>query len=146
MRIISHRGNLNGRDEQRENSVEYINEAIAKGFDVEVDLWLTDTGLYIGHDNPLIAVGYNFICQPELWVHCKNAEAIDFCFMNLLNGFWHEEDKHAVTVQGYNWTYRGNKLVFNSIAVLPELMPEWDISNAWGICTDFPEKYKELYG
>lgn len=117
-------------------------------FDVEIDLWVVNNECYLGHDEPVHRLSIiELLPLSRLgWFHCKNVEAIDKCFNIGLNGFWHEEDKHAVTVQGYNWTYRGNKLGFNSIAVLPELMPEWDISNAWGICTDFPEKYKELYG
>ena len=39
MFYISHRGNLKGPDRQNENKIEYINNALKKNFDVEIDLW-----------------------------------------------------------------------------------------------------------
>ena len=47
MRYISHRGNLTGRDPFRENTVEYIQEALDKGFDVEIDVRCVDGKLYL---------------------------------------------------------------------------------------------------
>ena len=38
MYFISHRGNINGIQKERENDPLYINEAINKGYDVEVDV------------------------------------------------------------------------------------------------------------
>ena len=38
MIYISHRGNTNGKNPARENTKSYIDEAIAKGFDVEIDI------------------------------------------------------------------------------------------------------------
>ena len=38
MILISHRGNTNGKNINRENTKSYIDEAIAKGFDVEIDI------------------------------------------------------------------------------------------------------------
>jgi hypothetical protein len=43
MRIIAHRGNLDGPDPTRENSPIYVMAALAAGVDVEVDLWLVGT-------------------------------------------------------------------------------------------------------
>ena len=39
---ISHRGNINGPDLEKENSIEQIFIAIGKGFDVEIDVWVID--------------------------------------------------------------------------------------------------------
>ena len=38
MKLISHRGNINGPDLEKENTIEQIFIAIGKGFDVEVDV------------------------------------------------------------------------------------------------------------
>lgn len=38
MLFISHRGNLDGLNPKRENTKDYIQEAIDKGFQVEVDI------------------------------------------------------------------------------------------------------------
>ena len=38
LKLISHRGNLHGKFASLENSPEYIEEAIDKGFDTEIDV------------------------------------------------------------------------------------------------------------
>jgi glycerophosphoryl diester phosphodiesterase len=50
MILISHRGNLIGPNPLKENSLQYIQEALDKGFDVEIDIWLNDGVFYLGHD------------------------------------------------------------------------------------------------
>ena len=53
MFFISHRGNLYGPNRKEENKIDYINEAIKKKFDVEIDLWFVKNNFYLGHDEPL---------------------------------------------------------------------------------------------
>ena len=50
MYLISHRGNLNGIQKNRENSPSYINEAIEKGYNVEVDVRYEKNKFFLGHD------------------------------------------------------------------------------------------------
>ena len=45
MVLISHRGNLEGKNIELENDPTYIDSAIEKGFDVEIDLWVDNDGL-----------------------------------------------------------------------------------------------------
>ena len=54
MKLIAHRGNINGPDPSKENTPEYIEQAIAQGFDVEVDVRYSPlhSKLYLGHDEP----------------------------------------------------------------------------------------------
>ena len=52
MKLISHRGNIDHINPSHENSPDYIQEAINKSFDVEVDCWVTNHTLYLGHDKP----------------------------------------------------------------------------------------------
>ena len=56
MFFISHRGNINGPEVNRENSIDYINSAIDKGYDVEVDVWFKKGEFYLGHDEPMYRV------------------------------------------------------------------------------------------
>ena len=51
-KYISHRGNLYGRDLDRENNLTSILEVINDGYDCEIDLWLLDNQLFLGHDKP----------------------------------------------------------------------------------------------
>jgi len=52
MILISHRGNINGKFESYENEPTYIDLALSKGYDVEIDVWYVDGLLYLGHDKP----------------------------------------------------------------------------------------------
>jgi hypothetical protein len=57
-----------------------------------------------------------------------------------LNIFAHKDDI-VVTTMGYLWTAPGCPITEKSIAVMPEMIEDWDISKALGVCTDFPIKY-----
>ena len=48
--LLAHRGNINGKQPDRENSPSYILEAIDAGYSVEVDVWLSEgeRKLYLG--------------------------------------------------------------------------------------------------
>ena len=52
MIIIAHRGNVDGPNPERENSPDYIDEALSMGYDVEIDLRSKDKQLFLGHDKP----------------------------------------------------------------------------------------------
>ena len=48
MILISHRGNINGRIPDLENSPDYIDAAIKLGYDVEVDVWFYNDSFFLG--------------------------------------------------------------------------------------------------
>jgi len=52
MKLIAHRGNIDGPNSSQENRPEYIEAAIAKGYDVEIDIRYDTFNkiLYLGHD------------------------------------------------------------------------------------------------
>ena len=47
MIFIAHRGNFSGPDKATENSVQSIDAALLKGFDVEIDVWKKMMETYI---------------------------------------------------------------------------------------------------
>lgn len=147
MILISHRGNINGKNTERENQPEYIDETLELGYDVEVDVWYEDGKLYLGHDLPQYEIQLEWLWKrhSKLWIHCKNLKAIEFFnnqISNSLHYFWHEEDEVTLTSKGYIWAYPGNQPIKGSIAVLPELNHD-DLSDCYGICSDFIKKYKD---
>jgi hypothetical protein len=146
MKLISHRGNLKGPNEVRENSPYYIMEAIAEGYDVEVDLWWVDGKVYLGHDEPQYEVSNKWLGEriDKLWIHCKNIDAIIFFKESQykFNYFWHEEDTVTLTSQNYIWAYPGNQPIKNSIAVMPEINKE-ETNICLGICSDYIENYNK---
>ena len=77
MILISHRGNLNGKNKERENEPLYIIEATEKGYDVEIDVWWKEDRFYLGHDEPYYKVNINFLQNRKFWCHAKNIEALD---------------------------------------------------------------------
>lgn len=142
---IAHRGNFAGPNPERENDPYYLMEAIEAGFEVEVDVWVyPDSDGYnlicFGHDCPehcsipesfLIDIGH------VAWFHCKNIEALYFfnSVFPQLNYFWHQEDDHTLTSQGYIWTYPGKEVTPNTVIV--DLLGEReDVSSAYAICSD----------
>ena len=146
MIFISHRGNLNGRHESLENLPNYIDVAISKGYDVEIDVWCKDDILWLGHDKPDYGIDFRWFRDriSKLWIHCKNIDALNY-FNNCgyeINYFWHQEDDFTITSSGYFWTYPGKQLTTNSIAVMPETKEFENIEIAFGICSDYIEKYK----
>ena len=145
MILISHRGNINGRLESYENKPTYIDLAIKKGYDVEVDVWYKDETLWLGHDSPDYSVDFRWFIDriTKLWIHCKNIEAVNYFkdFHCKLNYFWHQKDDITLTSLNHIWAYPGKQPIKNSIAVMPELNKD-DLSSCLGICSDFIEKYK----
>jgi hypothetical protein len=139
MILISHRGNINGKMESLENEPTYIDLAISKGYDVEVDVWYVNNILYLGHDKPQYSVDFRWYRDriTKLWIHCKNIEALNF-FRNLqyeFNYFWHETDTVTLTSLNFVWAYPGKQPIEKSIAVMPEINND-DLTVCIGVCSD----------
>ena len=140
MILISHRGNLNGKSSY-ENHPEYIQDALSKDFDVEIDVWYIDGEYWLGHDNPQYPVDKHYLENPKLWCHAKNIDALNNMCKNGIHCFWHQNDDVTLTSHGYLWTYPDKQLTEMSICVLPEIQ-KVDITNCIGICSDYIENYK----
>lgn len=142
MKLISHRGNINGRVEDRENHPAYIDEAIELGYDVEVDIWYHQHTFWLGHDEPTYKIDFNWLTDRclNLWVHCKDLATISIIKDSQsdlveLNYFYHNVDDCTLTSKNDIWVYPGKQPVQNSIAVLPEIFND-DLSTCTGICSD----------
>ena len=142
--LIAHRGNINGKS-SKENSPLYIDNAIKKGFDVEIDIWYYNEELKLGHDYPKYRIDFEWIIERKesLWVHCKNVLSAEYLSLNPkdINFFFHENDKLTITSKGYLWVFPGEQPVKNSIAVMPEIKND-DIDGCLGVCSDFITKYR----
>lgn len=140
MKIIAHRGNLYGPDKQKENTLLAVEECISKGYDVEIDIWYKNSKLFLGHDFPKILISIDFLnkFKNNLWLHAKNIEVIDELISTDYNWFWHETDKLTLTSKGIPWCYPGNYL---KSGITVELEYKKEISEVYGICTDYPLKW-----
>lgn len=153
MRFIAHRGNMEGPS-NLENSPSQIDWCLSRSVDCEVDLWVEDGVFKLGHDYGQHAITQKWLFDrmQELWIHCKNSEAL-YTLRNFneprLNFFWHQEDSYTMTSQNYIWVYPGNSVPAGSISVLPE---SWmtderskEVTLSFGVCTDYVSRYQERF-
>lgn len=141
MILISHRGNINGRNEIRENSPNYIMEALALGFDVEIDVWFVDGHFWLGHDKPQYQTDFKFLVNEKLWCHAKNMDALVEMKKYVIHFFWHENDKYTLTSKNYIWAFPTKENKPGTISVLPETTNQL-VDGCKGVCSDFILRYK----
>lgn len=153
MILIAHRGNINGKLPERENEPTYIDEALDAGYSAEIDLRVNQNEksveLWLGHDGPQYQISLDWlqVRRNQLWIHCKNREALEFCLKERLHCFWHDTDDYTMTSYGYVWAYPGKQNVGQiCILVMPELH-HWPMNiikqqKPFGVCSDFVEQLK----
>jgi hypothetical protein len=152
MRFISHRGNLSGPDRCYENDPGYIDHAISIGYDVEIDVRIYNSEIYLGHDYPHHKIDNDWLLsrKDKLWIHCKDTVSLSLfnkSYSDLIY-FTHDSDIATLTSNGVIWAYPSINIIDNSIHVLPEL--NFDESNAnalltcFGICSDYITKYEVI--
>ena len=145
MKLISHRGNLNGSMFPLENTPKYVDIALKK-FDCEVDIWLKDGALFMCHDNPTersqrVTIDFLLERKSKLWVHCKNLEALSFMkqYKKSLNYFFHNYDQYTLTSKGYIWA--NLEVPYNSDCILVEDGIKNISKDVLGVCSDNIEYY-----
>ena len=144
MKLISHRGNIQGRVEYNENKPDVVLDVLQE-FHVEIDVWYGGSEWHLGHDFPKHKVSKDFFSNSRLWCHCKNKEALNeftkFIFPVIY--FWHQYDDYTITSNGYIWTYVGKPIVDKSIIVLSE---QHDLNvlkfKGAGVCSDYIKNIK----
>lgn len=148
MKIISHRGNLEGLTPSRENSPSFIDEAINSGYDVEIDLRINDGELYLGHDKPQYKIKEEWLSKrrEKLWIHAKDSEAFFWLHKRgkTYRYFWHTNEDYTLISNGIIWCHDIKK--HNKQCIIPLLSEEQIAAqnkiDAFGICTDFVLKVK----
>ena len=141
MKLIAHRGLINGPDINLENRPEQILKSLDEDYDCEIDLWIVNSDFYLGHDNPEYPINSKFLDNFGLWIHAKNLAALRWLTTTNLEYFWHQEDNFTLTSHNYIWTYPGKELTQRSVCV----MPEWEDPtlchvrniNCYAICSDY---------
>jgi hypothetical protein len=142
MKKISHRGNLNGRIPERENSPDYIVESLSLGYNCEIDVWVVNDEYFLGHDKAQYKIEETFLESNLLWCHAKNIQALEKMLKNKkIHCFWHQNDDVTLTSKGFIWTYPNKELTKKSICVLPELN-SFDMGDCYGVCSDYIQQYK----
>ncbi len=148
MILISHRGNRKGPKPDLENDPIYINDTIFyHGFNCEIDLWVIEKELFLGHDKPKYKVKMQEINKRKsnLYIHAKNMESVKWLIANgNFNFFFHDKDECTLTNNGEVWCYPSK----NPIKFGINLMPEWNnltkenLKGCYGVCSDYIERFK----
>lgn len=147
MIFISHRGNTVGKSD-RENQPEYVSLALDGGYYVEIDVWKTCAGVFLGHDTPQYQVPFDFLYDDKLLCHAKNLDAMFFLMERDVHYFWHQEDDYVLTSRSIFITHPRAELMPGSIAMLPEIKGMWTDKQLWsasGICSDEISRYRKVF-
>lgn len=138
LKTISHRGYINGPDDQLENNPIHIKKLFESGVDVEIDVWYINDNFYLGHNKPKYEVSIQFLTDSRLWCHAKNIAALEKMLEIGAHCFWHQEDEYTLTSKGFIWAYPGCLTPKNnSVFLFPERYPEIDTNNFMFVCTDY---------
>lgn len=149
MKLIAHRGLTQGPNKLLENHPEQLLNSIKNGYDCEIDLWVINSELWLGHDEPQYLINENFLKDNSLnfWIHAKNLAALRWlATTTFYKYFWHQNDDFILTSNNFIWTYPGKELTSISIDVMPEWNdPEFKNLNkhCYGICSDYVDTIKE---
>jgi hypothetical protein len=143
VKVISHRGNINGPNEKRENNPKHIEEAILLGLDVEIDFWFNrfNQKFFLGHDKPEYTISYKWLekYKNKLWIHCKTLFSLRYFYDSDFNYFWHQDDDFTLTSKGYIWTYPNKEVTDKSVIVCrtKEEQETMFKKKPFAICTDY---------
>ena len=148
MIVISHRGNLRGPNKEEENRPSYIKLALRECDFVEVDIWIEDGVVKMGHDHGQYDLDVSLFKEDRIIWHAKNLEALKFLKYNNLHYFFHDADEYTITSKHLIWAHPSAKNFEGCICVLPEIKYGRDFlkkidENVLGVCTDFPMLLKE---
>ena len=153
MIFISHRGNLDGVKEQRENSLAYIDEAIELGFDVEVDIRYKDGGLWLGHDEPQYRVKLGWLedRKNNLWLHIKDYGSLLEMKKSDhlgLRYFCHQSDEFTLVNNGYLWCHNIHEEMTDD-CIIPLLssqdVVDYEQTSFGAVCSDYVFQCKEKF-
>jgi hypothetical protein len=145
MILISHRGNIDGVDQEKENLPSYIESAIQKNFFVEIDLRIVQDKLFLGHDIPQYEINDKWLLKnnSKIFIHCKNILALKHCITLNLTSFYHVNEKH-VPIINYNlsnliWSHDLTEAT--DISVIPLINKDEILNyqkyNVFGVCSDY---------
>lgn len=150
--IYAHRGNINGPETRRENSPDYIDDAISAGFMVEVDVRSVGARLFLGHDFAQYPIESGWIDDRvnELLLHVKDVGATGMMDEEW-HYFCHSADPFVLTSRGNVWINDLSlPIAYRDHFIIPLIDPAHIVAyqNAarnnrghsvlLGVCSDYP--------
>ena len=148
MKLISHRGNIDGPIPEIENNPLYIKKAIELGYDVEIDIRLHNDELFLGHDTPdyRVDIPWLFMLSDKLWIHTKNFEALNLLIdIHDLKVFYHQLESHTI-INNSKIIWSHNLIEASIKSIIPLLsdndIDKWVKKDVYGVCSDYVNKLK----
>ena len=141
--IISHLGNISGRQPDKENTLPYIQAALKAGWHVCVDVVFRNGAFLLPFDGGHASAPPALLSKQRVWCRAFDAETIDaLCNINA-HCFLVSQDFMSLTSSQFLWTLPPHALVDRSIAVYPELAPPDWLANfePAGLCSNEPASY-----
>lgn len=147
MKLISHRGNLNGVNPILENEPTQIETCIKIGYGVEIDLRIKNGVPHLGHDYAQYPISKEWISSKKenLWIHVKEYDALTWLLNSVPDStyFCHQSDEFTVVNNGYVWLHNLKNMTHEK-CVIPLLgiedIQKFDFSlnpQLGFVCTDF---------
>lgn len=141
--IIAHLGNINGRQPENENKLQYIQKALKAGWHVCIDVAYHCGGFVLPFDGGFQAVPTAVLSKQRVWCRAHDPITLDaLCDINA-HVFLNTESWLALTSAQFVWTMPGHILTPRSIACFPEAAHEDWLRQAdpAGLCSDEPARY-----
>lgn len=140
--LIAHRGNIDGRVEDKENTPAHIEAALKAGYNVSCDIGLLHDSFVLPTSRGYHRLPYALLSNPRMWFRAADPITLDaLCAANA----------HAVpasvdvtlTSVHYLWCMPGAVLTPRSIACFPELAtPDWLLgAEPAGLCSNEISRY-----
>ena len=147
MKLIAHKGNVNGPNPSTENTPQQIEWCIENGYDVEIDVRynVEKDKFYLGHDESKYEINWWWLAGKleHLWIHCTDLTSLHEFTSNTsgYNYFWHQGDDYTLTSKGQIWASSGKPYKEDTVIVVenPEDVKEYD---CYGICSDYVGKIR----
>ena len=141
--IISHLGNIAGRQPKQENRLKYLKAALAAGWHVCADVVFYQGSFLLPFEGGFNPAPPSFFSGQRVWSRCYNAETLDaLCNINA-HAFLDTEHMPTLTSSQFIWTPANRELSLRSIAYLPETAePNWVYAyEPAGLCSNEPSSY-----
>lgn len=141
--VISHLGNINGRQEERENTLSYIREALDAGWHVCVHVRYCNGSFLLPHATGWAAAPPALLSKQRVWCYTDDADSMDaLCGVNA-HAFFASDSLPTLTTAQFVWTPPPHPLAVRSIAAFPELTDDsWLLAaEPAGVCSNEPLRY-----
>lgn len=145
MKLYAHRGNIEGRKPELENTINYVNKALKLGYGAELDVWYTPNAnkYFLGHDWPNHPIPKEFMEDDRIIVHAKNVSTFQQLLkFKTIHSFFQKDDEVVLTSWGKRLYHENIKgFDYGEDEIYVNLDGSLKHREAYGVITDFPTSF-----